>query len=304
MALLTEDAPRAASRRVLPLALAVGAVLMIAAGLLTYYCTLRSGPSAPADAKPQASTVLPARPQNVASGSLDVAADVPGARVSLDGKALGAAPRLIIGLAPGAHRLRVELAGYETWEQDAHVIPNVTTKLQARLVRPPARLRVESDVPDASVFLDQKFCGRTPLDLPDLSAGPHRLSVSAEGYDMYEQALDLLPGPKTVSVRFKEVHLDEALDVVHRHTLGSCSGRLVATAAGLRYETPNKKDAFVVPLSGIERIEVDYLGKTLAVKVRGSRTYDFSVKAGTADPLLVFQQKVEKVRQRLAGVTS
>jgi len=303
MAFLAEDAPRAEGGRIRPLALAAGAALMITAGLLSD-CSPRSGSLAPAEARPQASAALPARAQSVTSGSLEVATDVTGARVSLDGKALGTAPRLIDGLAPGVHRLRIELAGYETWEQDAHVIANVTTKLRARLARPPARLRVESDLAGASVFLDQKFCGRTPLDLPELTAGPHRLTVSADGYDMYEQALDLPPGPKTVSVRFKEVHLDEALDVVHHHTLGSCSGRLVATAAGLRYDTSNAKDAFAVPLSAIERLEVDYLGKTLAVKVRGARTYDFGLKAGRADPLLVFQQKVEKARQRLAGVTT
>ena len=300
MGFLAEDEERTEGRRVWPLAVAGAAlVLVVAAALLAYQSLRQAAPSAP-ETSPSPSPA-PTRPQTSAAGSLDITADVPGASVAVDGKVLGTAPRIAAGLAGGPHQVRIELAGYERWEQSAHVIPNVTTKLRAHLVRPAARLRVESDVPGASVFVDQKFCGRTPLDLPELALGPHRLSVSAEGYDMYEQSLDLLPGPRIVSVAFKAVRLDDVVDVVHHHTLGSCSGRLMASATGLRYETSNEKDAFGVPLSAIERIDVDYLGKGLTVKVRGGRTYSFGTRAANADSLLVFQQHVERALRQLAA---
>jgi hypothetical protein len=300
MPLLSDDTPPAGPHVVRRMALAAGAAaLLVIAGLLGHGW-LRPSASTPSEAQPSVQPSSPARSQSVAIGSLEVGMDLPGGRVILDGKALGEGPRIVKELAAGVHHLRVELAGYETWEQDAHIVPGVTTKLQARMVRPAARLHVDSDVPGASVFLDQKFSGRTPLDLPELATGPHRLSVSAEGYDMYDQTLDVTPGTKTVNVRFKEVRLDEALDVVHHHALGSCSGRLSASTAGLRYETSNAKDAFAAPLTAIERLEVDYVGKTLTVKMRGGRTYDFGVRGGSADPLLVFQQHVERARERLA----
>ena len=44
---------------------------------------------------------------------------------------------------------------------------------------------------------------------------------------------------------------------------------------------------------------MDYLKKNLRVKVRGGKSYNFTVKDGTADGLLSFQQKVEAARKRL-----
>ena len=42
-------------------------------------------------------------------------------------------------------------------------------------------------------------------------------------------------------------------------------------AQGLRYETSNKDDGFTAGLSNLERFEVDYLQKTLRVKLRGGK---------------------------------
>ena len=300
MPLLSDDVHPPETHGLRRVALAVGAAALLVIAGLFGHSWLRPSASPPSDAQALVRPPSPGRSQSVATGSLEVETDTPGARVILDGKALGEGSRVVKELAAGVHRLRVELAGYEAWEQEAHIVPGVTTKLRARMVRPAARLRIDSDVPGASVFLDQKFRGQAPLDLPELATGPHRLSVSAEGYDMYDQTLDVTPGTKTVNVRFREVRLDEALDVVHRHALGSCSGRLSASPAGLRYETSNAKDTFTAPLTAIERLDVDYVGKTLTVKVRGGRTHNFSVRGGSADPLLVFQQRVERARERLA----
>jgi hypothetical protein len=303
MSLFTQDTPPVERSRNRLAFFALGAVALALIGALVAYLWLRPPNLAPA-ARRQPAQVPAARPQSAATGALDIAADVPGATVTLDGATLGPAPRLIEGLRAGAHHLRVEHAGYQPWEQDTHVVPGVTAKVRARLSRPPGRLRVESDIAGASVFLDQKFIGRTPLDLPDVALGSHELRVSAEGYDMHTETVDVAPESSTISVRFKEIRLAETLDVVHRHSLGSCTGRLVASGTLLRYETTTAKDAFEVALSSVERTEIDYIGKGLAVRMRRGRTYNFTVKGDNADPLLVFQQKVEKARQRLAGAAS
>ena len=83
----------------------------------------------------------------------------------------------------------------------------------------------------------------------------------------------------------------------HKHGMGSCRGRLLATLEGLRYETEHDKDGFSVPFSSLEPLEVDYLKKNLRVKVRGGRKYNFT--ADSADDLLVFQKAVETARARL-----
>lgn len=162
-------------------------------------------------------------------------------------------------------------------------------------------LRVRSDVPGAAVFLDRKFLGNTPLDVDGLAAGSHRLNVSVEGYEGHAQAVEIGDAPAEVTIRFKDVVVNASLPVVHKHGVGSCSGRLVADTSGLRYETANAGDAFAMTFAEVETFVVDYLKKNLRVKKRGGRTWNFEDPNGQADPLFVFHRDVEKARARLAA---
>jgi PEGA domain len=161
-------------------------------------------------------------------------------------------------------------------------------------------LHIDSDVPGAFVFLDRQFVGKAPVTAESVAPGSHQLNVSAEGYEGYSQALEVAPGRADVMVRFKEVRLHETVAVVHKHRLGSCEGKLVATPQGIRYETANENDRFMVPFSNLEVFEVNYLDKNLKIKVRDGRTYNFTDKNPNADALFVFHRNVEKARARLA----
>jgi hypothetical protein len=174
-----------------------------------------------------------------------------------------------------------------------------------RAPRPEARpeaaaptLRVNADVPGANVFLDHKFLGTAPVETRDFAPGTHRLNVSAEGYDMYAETIELKPSPNEVLVRFKEVRLDERIDVVHKHGIGSCRGRLLATTAGLRYVADKPSHSFELGFDELQPLEVDYPSRNLRVKQRGGRTWNFT--AESADALLGFQKAVERARNRLA----
>lgn len=161
-------------------------------------------------------------------------------------------------------------------------------------------LHIDSDVPGASVFIDRVYIGTTPATARDLVPGKHQLNASAQGYDGISHPIEVEAGEKSLTVRFKEVRLDAAIDVVHKHGIGSCRGRLVATPDGIRYETTNKGDAFSAPLTALDEFTVDYLKKTLHLKVKG-RTYNFTDPDGNADRLFVFHRDVEKARQQLAA---
>lgn len=164
-------------------------------------------------------------------------------------------------------------------------------------------VRIDADVPGAMVFLDRKYLGETPVTARDVTPGTHTLNLSADGYEGQSRTIDVEPGPSGVMVRFKEIRLNETVDVVHKHGVGSCEGRLLATPQGLRYETTNKNDAFSLTFEQVETFEVDYLKKNLRVKRRGGKTWNFSTRADTADPLFIFHREVQKVRQRIASGT-
>lgn len=160
-------------------------------------------------------------------------------------------------------------------------------------------LHVVSDVPEASVFIDRKFIGTSPVTATDIAPGPHHLNVSAAGYDAVSQDIDITPGPREIAITFKEVRLAANIRVVHKHAMGSCTGTLRASPQGITYETANKNDGFTVAMSGIEVFEVDYLNKNLKLKVKKGKTYNFTDPEGSADRLFVFHRDVDKVRQRL-----
>ena len=157
-----------------------------------------------------------------------------------------------------------------------------------------ARLRVDADVPAASVFLDRRYLGTTPVETTEFTPGSHRLNVSAEGQDMYAESIDVPAEGRDVMVRFREVRLDAHVDVVHKHGVGSCRGRLSATPAGLKFAG---EDAFEAPFASLDTLQVDYLKKNLRVKVKGGKTWNFT--ADNADTLLVFQRDVEAARRKL-----
>ena len=165
----------------------------------------------------------------------------------------------------------------------------------------PAGLSVDADVPDADVFVDRVHKGKAPLVLTDVAPGPHRINVSAEGYDGYAETVEVTGETQILSVRLRQVRLAAGLDVVHKHAIGSCRGRLSATPAGLRYAPAKGDDGFDVPLSSVERLDADYPKKQLTVKLRGGRTYNFTEPGGRADALVSFQQAVAKAQSRLAA---
>jgi len=241
-------------------------------------------------------TPTPAPVAGATIGTLEIETSVSDASVAVDGEARGGAP-LRLELRPGAHTLRVAKEGFEAWEREVHVVPGRTARVKVRLEPQAAVLRVDADVPGANVFLDRKFLGTTPVETRDFAPGPHRLNVSADGYDMYAEAIEIGRGRREVLVRFKEVRLDEKLAVVHKHGMGSCSGLLVATTTGLRYEGSEKGDAFAAPFSALDPLQVDYLKKNLRVRLKGGRTYNFG--GDSADALLTFQKAVEAARKRL-----
>jgi hypothetical protein len=163
-----------------------------------------------------------------------------------------------------------------------------------------ATLRIVSDIPGAQVFVNREFVGATPATKEGLQPGTYQLNVSAPGYENYVESLELTPGDREVTVRFRVVRLNASLSVVHKHRFGSCQGTLTASPEGLRYDTSHKEDAFQAPLANLETLDINYLDKNLRLQLRKGRRYDFTDPEGNADRLFVFHRDVARARERLS----
>lgn len=257
-------------------------------------------PPAPEPEVEEAAPAAPAVREDVtAFGSILVSASVEGASVFLDDELVGEAPVTREDVPAGRHRVRVESPGHRPFETDVRVRTGARAEVKAKLELLAASLRVESDVPGATVFLDRNYVGTTPVDIKEVSPGEHQLTVSADGYDMYAEDLSVSSGHRDILVSFKEVSLSESIAVVHRHRMGSCEGTLIADNAGLRYETSNQNDSFAVAFADLEQFEIDYIDKNLKVKVRKGKSYNFTDKSGNADALFVFHKSVQAFREKM-----
>jgi hypothetical protein len=288
---------------------ALAVVVLLALGAAAYWFLKRApepsvtrtpapAPAAEPETPPppprEAPAPSPPREDTVAGpGALRVSASIEGASVYLDGELVGEAPYRNEQVSAGRHEIRVEKEGYQPFISQVRIRPGATSELTASLTAAPPSLTIVSDIPGATVFLDRNYIGTTPVEIKEVAAGEHQLTVSADGFDMHAETLSLTAGHRDVMVNFKDVSLSESIAVVHKHGMGSCKGTLIADDSGLRYETSNKGDAFRVPFPGVERFEVDYIDKNLNVKVRKGKNYNFTDAQGNADALFVFHKNVQ-----------
>jgi len=159
-------------------------------------------------------------------------------------------------------------------------------------------LRFESDVPGASVFIDRVYLGTTPVTAPNVTPGTHRLNASATGYDGIAETIEVVPGPRDILLKFKGIRLDVRVEAVHKHGIGSCTGTLIATPQGIKYDTAHAGDRFEVPLADPTAFELDFLAKNLRIKLGNGKTYNFTEVGGGADQLYAFHRDVSKAMKQ------
>ena len=124
-----------------------------------------------------------------------------GATVLVDERNRGTTPLLLADLAPGRHRIVLQLRGHEDHVRQIHV-PELLPSAPYELRLAPRTVRVTSAPTGATVWHGSQILAQTPCVLTDLGAGEHVLTVAAPGYETQQ---------KTVAVneiRGEVVHAD------------------------------------------------------------------------------------------------
>ncbi len=146
--------------------------------------------------------------KKVQPGVLDVRADADrnafGAKVWLDGQLQGQIP-IILKVADGRHLLEIKKTDYEDFSQWVQVKEgdriNVNPMLKAIAKEKWGEILVESDVPDASVYLDGNLHpDKTPTLIRKVLVGPHVIEIRKDPAMPWKQTLNVEEG-KTFKVR-------------------------------------------------------------------------------------------------------
>ena len=180
----TIDDDEAPSRRWLPWVVAAGALLALSAEVVA----LRRGGPLPA----AVSRRLPAAPEG-----LRIETRPPGASVWLDGRAAGETPLAIKDLRPGMHQVRLSLEGHAPAELTFEVQEG-TSAVPLSFTMPPllAPAEIHSEPEAATVIVDNKVIGLTPIQKLSLNPGAHEIRIERAGFLPAVKSVEAHPGVK------------------------------------------------------------------------------------------------------------
>ena len=173
-----------ATRRWLPWVVAAAAVLALGAEVVA----LRRGGPLPAVVARR----LPAAPEG-----LRIETRPPGASVWMDGRAAGETPLAIRDLRPGTHHVRLSLEGHAPAELTFEV-PEGTSALPLSFVMPAllAPAEIHSDPEAATISVDNRVIGLTPIQKLSLNPGAHEIRFERVGFLAAVKQVEARPGVK------------------------------------------------------------------------------------------------------------
>jgi len=126
-------------------------------------------------------------------GNLRVSSNPVGASVYLNGKKIGQTPFTKKRIKKGSYKLELRKECFASLKKTLKIKPLETVKTSLKLTPTCGELEVLSDPQGATVFLDEKEVGVTPLQLTGIKKGGRQLVVRQEGYDEVAKAITIVP---------------------------------------------------------------------------------------------------------------
>jgi formylglycine-generating enzyme required for sulfatase activity len=134
-----------------------------------------------------------------------------GATVSINGKTAGLTP-LKLELPQGNYLLAISADGFKSWTTRLAVELNQPLSIKdIRLQPADGMLVLQTQPPDANVTVDQKFVGKTPLEMPLAADVEHEIRILKAGYEKVSRSVQMATGQrKTLFVK-----LNPEMGVIH-----------------------------------------------------------------------------------------
>ena len=164
--------------------------------------------AAPAEpATPPASERTRGKRETVPPGKLLIRSTPSGARVAINGRVRGRTPLILRDMPLRVLSVTVSQPGYKPSEQRVALsAARPTATVEARLVAEAGEaavgattgsLFVESRPSSAQVFIDNRSIGTTPVSVPELSPGNHRVRLELAGFTSWVTMAEVKAGART-----------------------------------------------------------------------------------------------------------
>ena len=129
-------------------------------------------------------------------GTLEVSSEPQEADFFLDGSYQGKTPVVINDIFAGKHELRITKKWFLDYEGEIEVKPRDTARISPKLVQV-GGIYVDAGAKGAEVEIDGEMKGLSPIEIEDITPGPHRLKLSKYGYRTAEEEIQVEPGKIT-----------------------------------------------------------------------------------------------------------
>ncbi|MFT5124919.1 MAG: hypothetical protein ACI97B_003558 [Verrucomicrobiales bacterium] len=120
--------------------------------------------------------------------------DPQGADVEIDGAARGVTPLLVTDLPMGEHRVSMQFAGFSQREIIIQVEDRRPQRFVVSLASDSGKVTFNSTPPGASVFLDGRNVGNTPVTQDRIAKGTHEVELRMDGFADYKESLTIQSG--------------------------------------------------------------------------------------------------------------
>ncbi|MDD2430208.1 MAG: PEGA domain-containing protein [Firmicutes bacterium] len=121
-----------------------------------------------------------------------------GASVYLDGNFVGNTPLGPYYVEPGYHDIKISMSGWRDFTQRYLFNSGKREQIEAKLLLPPGTITVYSEPTRATVKVDGKVVGVTPLTYSEAGPGQITVEISKEGYRPVVKTLNIYSNEKLV----------------------------------------------------------------------------------------------------------
>ncbi len=126
-------------------------------------------------------------------GMVRIQSDQPDAMVMMDGKRLGKAPMELKNVRAGLHIVKVEKPGFLAVEEKFTLKKGQTYTITA-LLKQGGRVKITSSPPGATIWIDTKPIGKTPLMDKVLQVGTYNIDIELNGYHREKKTITVKGG--------------------------------------------------------------------------------------------------------------
>jgi len=123
------------------------------------------------------------------TGTISLSSSPSGVSVYLDGKYKGATPLILNGIPIGSHTIKLTKSGYNDFSKTVTVSSGKNSLISESLSEQTGIISLSSSPSGASVYLDGKYKGTTPLILNGIPIGSHTIKLTKSGYNDFSKTV-------------------------------------------------------------------------------------------------------------------